>query len=557
MPRDWQWLIVGGCPRSGTTLLNFMLNDHPRIRLTNENNLGALLAQMQGIFHREQLIARVPGRALGKRESWHREDVRRATLRSNRCLLPMLRALYEANFADQVDIERVRYFGDKFPTYYAGDFTALCNTLAPLTVVHVSRNPLAVVASMLRRSADSAQGKDTWHGSASVADACAEWARAWNFVNGLHDRAGSSGIRVLHVKFEDLLSGPDAVLADIQRFLRVEEPFSAARVLSNMEPSLSPLTAEDQREIARRLPRVVESWDRPLSDIVSVVGELSEVGAIARTPPGPATPAGVRRFSVRPLLRFAHGLLKRAGYEVRRYPAGSEAGTARAAARPAATVRCAAGGSAGKHIAGRDEILEYFAREYRFETVLDVGCGPGAAFPVLAAAGRRVTGVDILPESEVILPAGTDSVRYVRQDFSEFDPAGKFDAVLSSHVIEHMPDTERFLRKFFSFLDEAGAFCLIWPPPKHTVVGGHVHVFNMGMMLYNLVRIGIDCSGVDMVRCDYSQAVIGRLRRFNPPPLRHDEGDIEALARYFPFPARQDFDGDSVPGVIDLPGRAA
>jgi len=554
MSRNWQWLIVGGCPRSGTTLLNFVFNDHPRIRLTNENNLGALINHLKALFHREQIIAHVPDRARGKNESWHREDVRMATLRSSNSLLPMLRTLYEANFSEQVNIDEIQYLGDKFPTYYMESFSEVSDLLYPLTVIHISRNPLAVINSMMRRSENSALGKDTWKGPASITDACIEWAKAWNFVNSLQNKSDSSGVNLLHIKFEDLVSEPEHTFTNIQHFLQIEEPFDISRVLANTEFPLEMLSEQNQQEVNRYLPGVVESWNLPLAELCSTIGFLH----VSKNTIHDRTHLIQRSRFVRPgsqLQQFAQGILRKTGYELKRYVPRVGTIDAHLLGKqvPSDSASQPDRGLIGKPIAGRDEILGYFMREYRFQTVLDIGCGTGYTLHTLAASGRHVTGVDILPGTQVILPPDGTSVSYIQHDFWDFNIDERFDAVVSSHFIEHMADTESFIRKYFSFLKDDGVFCLIWPPLKHTIVGGHVHVFNMGLMLYNLVRLGVDCRGVDMLRCGYSQAIVGRLRRFKIPVLKNDEGDIETLAPYFPFPARQNFDGDNIQGIIDLP----
>ncbi|MGB9598433.1 MAG: sulfotransferase, partial [Minisyncoccales bacterium] len=40
MEKEIKWLIVQGCPRSGTTILTRLLNSHPLIYLTYEYNLA-------------------------------------------------------------------------------------------------------------------------------------------------------------------------------------------------------------------------------------------------------------------------------------------------------------------------------------------------------------------------------------------------------------------------------------------------------------------------------------------------------------------------------------
>ncbi len=209
------------------------------------------------------------------------------------------------------------------------------------------------------------------------------------------------------------------------------------------------------------------------------------------------------------------------------------------------------GTGAGLYIPGRDEITARFVDRFRPAEVLDVGCGAGTAWPIFRAAGVRITGIDILPPESV--PASGDSCSYVRGDFMSHDFGRKFDAVFSSHMVEHVQDTASFLRRFFDLLRPGGSFCLIWPPPKPNVVGGHVHVFNVGLMLYNIVRLGISCREAATFRSGYSLGVMGPGRRFQVPELNFGLGEIERLAAWFPFPAAQDFDGDDVPGLAEIP----
>jgi glycosyltransferase involved in cell wall biosynthesis/SAM-dependent methyltransferase len=206
----------------------------------------------------------------------------------------------------------------------------------------------------------------------------------------------------------------------------------------------------------------------------------------------------------------------------------------------------------GKHVPGRDEITQYFLERYSASSLLDIGCGTGPVWDLFVAKGLQVTGIDLLPAELVPATVRGARVAYHAIDFLAASLPQRFDAVYSSHTVEHVPDTERFLRAFFANLDPGGAFCLMWPAPKPEIVSGHVHVFNPGLLLYNLVRLGVDCRAVEVVRCGYSLALLGRYRRFTLPDLTHNEGDLDALAAYFPFRAHQDFNGDQVPGLREL-----
>ncbi|MGW0845558.1 class I SAM-dependent methyltransferase [Streptomyces sp. NPDC002787] len=94
--------------------------------------------------------------------------------------------------------------------------------------------------------------------------------------------------------------------------------------------------------------------------------------------------------------------------------------------------------------------------------VLDLGCGSGV--PVvrdLAAAGHRVTGVDI---SEVQIRRAQELVPqadFIRADATSVDfPGGSFDAVVSLYALIHIPQEEQLplLEKIASWLRPGGWF---------------------------------------------------------------------------------------------------
>lgn len=192
--------------------------------------------------------------------------------------------------------------------------------------------------------------------------------------------------------------------------------------------------------------------------------------------------------------------------------------------------------------------IRKFVSEFKFKTVLDVGCGDGFAFEYLK--GKKISAVDMKPPSydEVKWP----NVEYHQTELMDWTPPVLFDAMLCIHVVEHMPNTELFLKRIMSWVKTGGAWCLAFPPPKERIVGGHVHVFNMGLMLYNLVRIGIDCRKVTMVAKRYTTCIMGVKKEFKVPPLKNGGGDIKTLSKWFPFRARHGFWGNKVPGVIKL-----
>ncbi|MBI5849148.1 MAG: class I SAM-dependent methyltransferase [Nitrospirae bacterium] len=88
------------------------------------------------------------------------------------------------------------------------------------------------------------------------------------------------------------------------------------------------------------------------------------------------------------------------------------------------------------------------------QTVLDAGCGEGILSNLMAQRGATVTGVDISsPNTEA---AKAISRRMLIENYPTFCvadaeslpfPDKSFDVVVSSHVLEHLPDFQRGLRE--------------------------------------------------------------------------------------------------------------
>jgi len=207
------------------------------------------------------------------------------------------------------------------------------------------------------------------------------------------------------------------------------------------------------------------------------------------------------------------------------------------------SVRRKAGSTCGlESVSGRGKIVDQLLKGYEFSSAIDVGCGVGDFYSMLNEKGCRINGVgvDVIDPSDLLY----SDFHYVRKNFTEYETEDTFDLVFSSHTIEHVQDTGVFLKKFFSLCREDGVFCLIWPPPKKHIVGGHLHVFNPGLMLYNIVRLGIDCRNVKIFKSGYNLAIMGQFKTFELPELTFNRFELELLSDYFPFTPEHNFDGD-------------
>lgn len=203
-----------------------------------------------------------------------------------------------------------------------------------------------------------------------------------------------------------------------------------------------------------------------------------------------------------------------------------------------------------------DQALCKLLTEYDFETVLDIGCGHGLHLQRFARAGKRTTGIDCQPRCAEAIAAD-----YLQHTFDQ-----PFDCVWTSHVLEHQPNVQQFLRKVFGDLREGGILAITVPPLKQNIVGGHLSLWNTGLLLYNLILAGFDCREARCRQYGYNISVITPKisAALLTADIRFANGDIERLARFFPqHPAmdwRQSFRGDIAelnwdPGTLRLGRR--
>lgn len=94
------------------------------------------------------------------------------------------------------------------------------------------------------------------------------------------------------------------------------------------------------------------------------------------------------------------------------------------------------------------------------ERVLEVGCGRGHLTRRLAEAGIDVTGIDANPRAAEL--AESDRVVTMLAENLAF-PDDSFDAVVSVHAIEHIPDLEGAFAEMARVLRPGGRALFIYP----------------------------------------------------------------------------------------------
>lgn len=104
--------------------------------------------------------------------------------------------------------------------------------------------------------------------------------------------------------------------------------------------------------------------------------------------------------------------------------------------------------------------------------VLDVGCGVGTLALYLGSKGAKVDGIDISPRAIAIASDAAKSsglaknVKF-KKELLKFSKQGKYDLVICSEVIEHIPNDENFLRDLISQLKPNGVLLLTTPSSQN------------------------------------------------------------------------------------------
>ena len=181
------------------------------------------------------------------------------------------------------------------------------------------------------------------------------------------------------------------------------------------------------------------------------------------------------------------------------------------------------------------EAIERIAQYDNIRTVLDIGSWNGEQAQYLRAKGFEVTTIDMNVNADI-------SGNYLE---TELEP---FDCVWCSHVLEHQPNVGLFLSKCFNDVKEGGLFAVTVPSIKKyeggtIVVDGHLTYWNAGNLIYNMILAGFDCSQARVGTYNDEVSVIVKKVRAVLPTLTGDRGELDRLAKFFPFPVRQGFNG--------------
>lgn len=117
------------------------------------------------------------------------------------------------------------------------------------------------------------------------------------------------------------------------------------------------------------------------------------------------------------------------------------------------------------------ERVNWICSQVSGTTVLDVGCSQGIVPLLLGRAGKRVLGIDILPESisyagdllQKEEPSVKNNVSFQCADFLSLELNETYDTIILTEVLEHILFVDTFLQKILSVLSKRGTLVVTVP----------------------------------------------------------------------------------------------
>jgi Sulfotransferase family len=212
-------VIIGGCPRSGTTLLRTMLHCHPELAIPRETRFVLESWRQRrkfGDLHKaanRRKLARwifTRDKSLARRLGLDPETAIKRVVASS----PTLGSALATSFTMYAEKHGKPRWGDKRPMY-ASRMTAIWDLFPNAQFINVVRDPRACVASLRKLG---------WY-EGSIAPSVELWERTVTAVDRW--RSDLRADQLLDVRYEELISDPESTLGQVAAFAGLASDRSA------------------------------------------------------------------------------------------------------------------------------------------------------------------------------------------------------------------------------------------------------------------------------------------------------------------------------------------
>lgn len=215
------YLFVVGCPRSGTTLLQRMLDHHPQLAVANDSHFIPQAIEAVAVGVDPTLTSELVEWVRTYRR-FYRLDLSDAAVYEAAAKARTYREFVSALYSEYGRLRGKPLAGEKTPDYVR--HLPRLHALFPwVRTIHLIRDGRAVALSTLEWAReDKGPGKlELWREEPVAV--CALWWR-WQVSTGQHDGAALSPAQYREVKYEDLVARPEEILRALAAFL--ELPFA-------------------------------------------------------------------------------------------------------------------------------------------------------------------------------------------------------------------------------------------------------------------------------------------------------------------------------------------
>jgi trans-aconitate 2-methyltransferase len=103
--------------------------------------------------------------------------------------------------------------------------------------------------------------------------------------------------------------------------------------------------------------------------------------------------------------------------------------------------------------------------DFEPSSIFDLGCGPGNATQLLAAAFPRgkIVGLDLSDNMLVVARARVASAQFIKQDIGTWRPQDKVDLIFANAALHFVPNHHELMVRLVSFLSGGGSLAVQMP----------------------------------------------------------------------------------------------